>query len=277
MKQRGFAILIILCFALLPAKVTYGAELNKSEIVLEKEGPTKLCASFQLKTKGMTNVKWSSSNPKVATVSAKGLVKGHEPGQATIEAKAGKTVLSCVVEVVDPQANNLTMYETDVKEIKMKVGVLKDFTVKNTDIAIKKKNNNIWKLLGKTNGETKIIITTKNNNKCTMNVKVVHKYETSSSVEASCLTRGYKIEKCIYCKNKNKVITQQALGHDIVVDRAKDPDCEQGGSRRGVIVRDVKKSLLRRKSYNPLDICLLRIIGPSTLHAHKMGDMNISV
>ena len=49
-----------------------------------------------------TVVKWSSSNKKIATVSAKGLVTAKKKGKATITAKAGKKTCACTVTVKQP-------------------------------------------------------------------------------------------------------------------------------------------------------------------------------
>lgn len=47
-------------------------------------------------------IKWSSSNKKIATVSAKGLVTAKKKGKATITAKAGKKKYTCTVTVKQP-------------------------------------------------------------------------------------------------------------------------------------------------------------------------------
>lgn len=59
----------------------------------------------QLNIKGSKNltVKWYSSNSKVVSVSAKGLIKAKKTGNAVIKAKVGKNyLLGCAVSVVTP-------------------------------------------------------------------------------------------------------------------------------------------------------------------------------
>ena len=45
--------------------------------------------------------KWSSSNPKIASVTKKGVVTGKKPGKVTITAKVGKKKYTCKVFVLD--------------------------------------------------------------------------------------------------------------------------------------------------------------------------------
>ena len=54
-----------------------------------------------VKVKGITqNVRWSSSNKKVASVSSKGVIKGKKSGNAIITANIGDKKIGCVVSVV---------------------------------------------------------------------------------------------------------------------------------------------------------------------------------
>lgn len=56
----------------------------------------------QLKVKGCksSEVKWSSSNPKVVSVSSKGVIKAKKNGNAVIKAKVGDAMFGCAVSVV---------------------------------------------------------------------------------------------------------------------------------------------------------------------------------
>ncbi len=70
------------------------AKLSKTKLALYV-GKT---ATLKLKN-NKKKVKWSSSNKKVARVSAKGKVKGLKKGKATITAKVGKKKYKCKVTV----------------------------------------------------------------------------------------------------------------------------------------------------------------------------------
>lgn len=72
-----------------------------SKISLNKKSATiKVGKSVQLKVKGTKKkVKWSSSNSKIAKVSAKGKVTGKKKGTVKITAKVSKKKLTCKVKV----------------------------------------------------------------------------------------------------------------------------------------------------------------------------------
>lgn len=69
-------------------------KLNKKSITLEVGKIEKLAVTG---TKATTT--WKSSNSKIASVSAKGIVKGIKAGSATITATVNKTKLTCSVTV----------------------------------------------------------------------------------------------------------------------------------------------------------------------------------
>ena len=61
--------------------------------------------TYKLKIKGTSKtVKWSSSNSRVATVSAKGVVKAKKTGTATITAKVGSNKYKCKITVKTQQS-----------------------------------------------------------------------------------------------------------------------------------------------------------------------------
>ena len=68
--------------------------ISESEVYIDFPGTAKLKVSHAVGT-----VKWSSSDPSVATVSSKGLVTAVELGEATITAVASGVKLTCTVEV----------------------------------------------------------------------------------------------------------------------------------------------------------------------------------
>ena len=70
-------------------------KMNKTSLLLVKK------KKATLKVKGCdTCMGWTSSNPKVATVDSRGVVKGKKIGNAIIYATSGQCKLGCVVSVV---------------------------------------------------------------------------------------------------------------------------------------------------------------------------------
>jgi len=60
--------------------------------------------TYQLKVRNADKiVKWTSKNPKIASVSPTGLVTAKNDGTATIVAKIGKTKLTCKITVITMQ------------------------------------------------------------------------------------------------------------------------------------------------------------------------------
>ena len=86
----ALAVTAVPIHSLAKAKV----KLNKTKLSMNV-GKT---ATLKLKN-NKKKVKWSSSNKKVAKVSAKGKVKGLKKGKATITAKVGKKKYKCKVTV----------------------------------------------------------------------------------------------------------------------------------------------------------------------------------
>ncbi len=86
----ALAVTAVPIHSLAKAKV----KLNKTKLSMNV-GKT---ATLKLKN-NKKKVKWSSSNKKVAKVSAKGKVKGLKKGKATITAKVGKKKYKCEVTV----------------------------------------------------------------------------------------------------------------------------------------------------------------------------------
>lgn len=66
-------------------------------------------------------VKWTSSNPKVATVSKKGKVTAKKTGKCVVRAKVGKTKVSCTVEIKGTGLNKteLSLGIKDTTKIKV--------------------------------------------------------------------------------------------------------------------------------------------------------------
>lgn len=74
-------------------KVTVKSRMNVTKKTLTVKG------TYQLKQYGLSNVKWKSSNTKVATVTSKGKVTAKKAGTATITAYSGKKKVTCKITV----------------------------------------------------------------------------------------------------------------------------------------------------------------------------------
>lgn len=105
-KKRKGIVLLLLAFLLsvilgIPHTEPVLAatpRLNKTSTTLAKG------KQLQLKVTGTSQkIKWSTSNKKIATVSAKGVVKGKAQGATKITAKVGKKKLTCKVTVDTPK------------------------------------------------------------------------------------------------------------------------------------------------------------------------------
>lgn len=123
------AMLVVPCVAPdAPFSVTVQAaakvKLNKKAAYVTKG------ESVQLKISGTKKaVKWSSSNKKIATVNAKGMVKGVKKGTATITAKVGGKKYTCKVTVETPKISKTKATVSKGKTITLKMSGTKQ-TVK---------------------------------------------------------------------------------------------------------------------------------------------------
>ncbi len=72
--------------------------INANSVSIEKKGSYRLRAAAT----SYSQITWKSSNPRIATVSATGIVNGIRPGQTTITASANGTTVSCRVTVKTP-------------------------------------------------------------------------------------------------------------------------------------------------------------------------------
>lgn len=90
-QMLALFLCLILCVTLIPTTADAAAmKLNK------KSASILVTKTVQLKVQNTKKkVKWSTSNKKVATVTAKGLVKGKKAGKATITAKVGSKKFTC--------------------------------------------------------------------------------------------------------------------------------------------------------------------------------------
>ena len=108
-KRNGKKIIVILAmlailiplFGISAGTVT----ANAATVKLNTTKKTLLIGNtYKLKVKNATKaVTWTSSNPKIASVSEKGLVTAKRAGTTTITAKVGKKKLTCTVKVIAMQ------------------------------------------------------------------------------------------------------------------------------------------------------------------------------
>ena len=62
-----------------------------------------------------------------------------------------------------------------------------------------------------------------------ISVNCSHSYEMHSTVEPTCTSDGYTLERCTKCEGYRKTNKKDALGHDFKVKDTKAPDCTQNG------------------------------------------------
>ena len=105
MKKINRHICLMLVFMLMVTMLPMNVDAA-SKVKINKTKTTIYAGqTITLKASGAKNVKWSSSNKKVATVSSKGKVTAKKKGSATITVKAGKKKATCKVTVKNPFLN----------------------------------------------------------------------------------------------------------------------------------------------------------------------------
>ncbi len=108
-KQNGKKVIVFLAtmaiFTVLFAFVGGQVQANAATLKLNTTKKTLVIGkTYRLKVNNTTKkVTWTSSNPKIATVSEKGVVKAKRSGTTTITAKVGKKRLECTVKVITMQ------------------------------------------------------------------------------------------------------------------------------------------------------------------------------
>ena len=126
---------LLVSIVTVPASVSAAAKLNQKSVTLNVK------KSYTLKVTGTKEkITWTTSNKKVATVSAKGVVKAVQKGTATITAKYGKKKLTCKVTVKQP----VTSVKLNKKSGNVTIG--KQVTLKATTLPTTASNRAVtWK------------------------------------------------------------------------------------------------------------------------------------
>ncbi len=197
--------------------------LNKSKMTLTVGGSEKLKTTVSPAYVN-TEIKWSSSNTKVATVDKNGKVKAKSAGTATITVKNGKVTAKCKVTVKDITAKKIKLNKTKLSLEKGKTYKLKatvspeNVTAKTTwsssnskVVTVDKKGKIKAKALGTAtvtvkNGKKKV--------KCTVTVKsakkTVIRKKSSSLVSLVKNIKGYKNAK--WSSSDKKIATVTSAG-----------------------------------------------------------------
>ena len=124
MKQVRKVLAIVLTLVLTISIIPISNVSAANKVKLNKKKATVYVGkNVILKLKNNNgNVKWSSSNKKVATVSSKGKVKGKRAGKATITAKVGSKKYKCKITVKD--IINVKLPKTPFKVSSYEDGIL---------------------------------------------------------------------------------------------------------------------------------------------------------
>ena len=108
-KKRFISVLMMLIMVFtisVPPVISNAATISKQKATMEID------SVLTLKVSGASNVKWTSSNKKIAKVTSKGKITAKKEGTAIITASFNKTKLTCTVTVVDSNKQGNTPVAT---------------------------------------------------------------------------------------------------------------------------------------------------------------------
>lgn len=197
--------------------------LNKTKVTLTP-GKSVTLKSTVTPSYFNTEIKWSSSDKKVATVDKKGKIKAKTAGTATITVKNGKVTAKCIVTVKDITANKIKLNKTKVTLENGKTYKLKPTISPENVTATTKWSSSNSKIVsvdksGKVKAKTlgTATITAKNGNKkavCKVTVKTAKKTvirkKSSSLVSLVKNINGYK--KAKWSSSDKKIATVNSAG-----------------------------------------------------------------
>ncbi len=167
-------------------KVT-GIKLNKKSLTIGKKGKYKLVATVTPKDAANQKIKWKSSNSKIASVSADGVVKAKKIGKCKITATTedGGFKAVCKIKVTKTvKVTSVSLNKTSATlkkgatlklkaKIKPKNATIKDVTWKSSNTSVAKVSKK-GKVTAKKKGTCYITVKTKNGKKtakCKITVK----------------------------------------------------------------------------------------------------------
>ena len=124
MKRRIFSVGVVLLILMVGLFSGSGERAEAAGVKLNKKSlKLNIGKKYTLKVKGTkAKVIWTSSKPKVVSVSKKGVIKAIKEGTAKITAKVKKKQLVCTVKAVDPEAELFRQ----LKKLIMKNGIQTD-------------------------------------------------------------------------------------------------------------------------------------------------------
>lgn len=219
--------------------------LNMSQKTIDLNSIYQIKVKTVKPKKASKAVLYKTSNSKIASVSAKGIVKGKKEGtvKITVQSKANKKLKKTVkitVKRLRPYSLSLNKQELNLQigentrliaTVKAQSPVV--WSTTDPEIAAVDKNG---KVTAKKDGTTTITVKTLKksyNGKalvktCKVTVTHTHNYVTEKYVKATCTDNGYEDLSCTICKDsQHKVLS--ATGHDYKITAQKAATCTEDG------------------------------------------------
>lgn len=219
--------------------------LNMSQKTIDLNSIYQIKVKTVKPKKASKAVSYKTSNSKIASVSAKGIVKGKKEGtvKITVQSKANKKLKKTVkitVKRLRPYSLSLNKQELNLQigentrliaTVKVQSSVV--WSTTDPEIAAVDKNG---KVTAKKDGTAMITVKTSKksyNGKalvktCKVTVTHTHNYVTEKYVKATCTENGYEDLSCTICKDsQHKVLP--ATGHDYKITAQKAATCTEDG------------------------------------------------
>lgn len=257
-KKRNtiFRDLLTLCLTvalvLVMPQPVYAAGNKPTSMTLNMSHKTiDLNSTYQIKVKTVKPkkaskaVSYKTSNSKIASVSAKGIVKGKKEGtvKITVQSKANKKLKKTVkitVKRLRPYSLSLNKQELNLQigentrliaTVKAQSPVV--WSTTDPEIAAVDKNG---KVTAKKDGTAMITVKTSKksyNEKalvktCKVTVTHTHNYVIEKYVKATCTENGYEDLRCTICKDSQYKVLP-ATGHDYKITAQKAATCTEDG------------------------------------------------